>query len=305
MRLAYGYRGSIDKNGIKNLLKGGGYILKTLYLAPSDLDKVLEPLAEDPDGTMLMAGGTALLWVVEIFGKPVSPQRVISLHNLGGLLGHVKRNSAIELGALVSLATLAGELPEETVMPSVLTQAARSCGFPGIRRTATVGGNLANNMLSQLMPALAVLGASVHMHSSSEQRTVDLAKSISEGVYYPICSNNRMITSVSIPLESVEARQSYVDFTCPGKFPVVVVSALWQGLLRVALLSDQKLSLWITETDGSTLEKQAVELSDAACVSFGLTDASPLAEIDVYRRRAMVARSLKLTSVENPVIGGV
>ncbi len=269
--------------------------MKTLYLAPSDLERVLEPLAEDPDGTMLMAGGTALLWVIELFGKPVSPQRVISLHNLRGLLGQVEQKPVIELGALVSLATIAGELPGETVMPPVLTQAARSCGFPGIRRTASLGGNLANNMLSQLMPALAVLGASVHMHSTSEKRTVELAKSIREGAYYPICSNNEIITSVSIPIDSVEARQSYVDFTCPGKFPVVVVSAFWQGLLRVALLSDQKLSLWITDTDSSTLGKQIVELCDAACASFGLTDASPLAEVDVYRRRAMVTRALRLT----------
>jgi CO/xanthine dehydrogenase FAD-binding subunit len=270
--------------------------LKTLYLAPSDLDKVLEPLAEDPDGTMLMAGGTALLWVVELFGKPVSPQRVISLHNLRGLLGQVKQKPVIELGALVSLATIAGELPGDTMMPSVLAQAARSCGFPGIRRTATLGGNLANNMLSQLVPALAVLGASVHLHSTSEKRTVELAKSIGEGVYYPICSNSQMITSVSIPLESVKARQSYVDFTCPGKFPVVVASAFWEGLLRVALLSDQKLFLWIANTGSGTLNKEIVELSDAACVFFGLTESSPLSEVDVYRGRAMVARALKLTA---------
>ena len=286
-------------------MKGGGYILKTTYLAPNKLDEVLEPLREDPDGTMVMAGGTALLWVVGLFGKPVSPRRVISLHNLSELLGQVKRRPVIELGALVSLATIAGEVPAETVMPSVLSQASRSCGFPGIRRTATLGGNLANNMLSQLMPALAVLGASLHMSSSSEDRTVDLAKNISEGAYYPICSPDEIITSVSLPTDSVEARQAYVDFSSPGKFPVVVASAFSQGLLRVALLSDQKLSLWITETDSNMLEKQEVELSDAACVSFGLTDASPVGEIDVYRRRTMVAKALKLTSVDNPPIGRV
>lgn len=279
--------------------------MKTTYLAPGNLDEVLEPLREDPDGTMLMAGGTALLWAVGVFGKPASPQRVISLHNLSKALGQVKRGPVIELGALVSLATIAGELPGEMVMPSVLTQAARSCGFPAIRRTATLGGNLAHDMVSQLIPALAVLGASVHMRSSSESRSVELAKSISEGVGYPICDSGAIITSISLPADSVEAPQSYVDFTCPGKFPVVVASAFSQGLLRVALLSDQKLSLWITETDGSKLEKQGVELSDEACVSFGLTDASPLGEIDVYRRRGMVAKAIKLINVDNSTTGGV
>ena len=268
--------------------------MKTTYLAPDNLEEVLGPLREDPDGTMLMAGGTALLWVVGVFGKPVAPQTVISLHNLSGLLGQVKQRPVIELGALVSLATIAGELPEETVMPSILTQAAISCGYPAIRRTATLGGNLAHDMVSQLIPALAVLGASVHMQSSSENRSVELAKSIGEGAYYPICSSGEIITSVSFPADSVEARQSYVNFTCPGKFPVVVASAFSQGILRVALLSDQKLSLWITETDGGKLEKQQAELSDAACVSFGLTDSSPLGEIDVYRRGRMVAKALKL-----------
>jgi CO/xanthine dehydrogenase FAD-binding subunit len=233
----------------------------------------------------------------------VSPQVVISLHNLTGLLGRVKRGPVVELGALVSLATIAGELLEETVMPSILTQAARSCGYPAIRRTATLGGNLAHDMVSQLIPALAVLGAGVDMHSSSGRRTVELAKSIGAGDGYPICSAGEMITSVSLPADSPEARQSYVDFTCPGKFPVVVASAFSQGILRVALLSDQKVFLWSTETDGRVLKNHEAELSDAACVSLGLTDSSPLGEIDVYRRRRMVAKALKLISVDNSTIG--
>ena len=203
------------------------------------------------------------------------------------------------MGALVSLATLAGEVSGGPGIPPVLAQATRACGFPGIRRTATLGGNLGHDMLSQLLPALAALGARVHMRSSSGDRSVDLAKSIGEEAYYPICHADEIITSVSIPMVSVDAPQTYVDFACPGKFPLVVASAFWQGLLRVALLSDQKLSLWTTETDINTLEKQGAELADAACVFFGLTDASPLGQIDVFRQRAMVARALKLKSVEN------
>jgi CO/xanthine dehydrogenase FAD-binding subunit len=285
--------------------KGGGYILKTAFLAPGNLDEVLKPLREDPDGTMLMAGGTALLWAVGVFGKPVTPQRVISLHNLTGLLGRVERGPVIELGALVSLATIAGELPEETAMPSILTQAARSCGYPAIRRTATLGGNLAHDMVSQLIPPLAVLGASVHMKSSAESRLVELGKSLGEGVGYPICSAGEIIISVSLPADSAKERQSYLDFTCPGKFPVVVASAFSQGILRVALLADQKVSLWATETDGGMLEKQEIEMSDAACASFGLTDESSLGEIDVYRRRGMVAKALRLLNDNNSTIGGV
>ena len=277
--------------------------MKTTYLAPGSVDEVLGPLREDPDGTMLMAGGTALLWAVGVFGKPVSPQVVISLHNLTELLGQVKQGPAIELGAMVSLATIAGEFSGEPVMPSILTHAARSCGYPAIRRTATLGGNLAHDMVSQLIPALAVLGASVDMHSSSGRRSVELAQSIGAGHGYPICSAGEMITSVSLPADGVEARQSYVDFTCPGKFPVVVASAFSQGILRVALLSDQKLSLWSTETDDSVLKKHGVELSDAACVSLGLTDSSPLGEIDVYRRRRMVAKTLKLINGDSSTMG--
>lgn len=265
--------------------------MKTVYLAPGNLDEVLESLREDPDGTMVLAGGTELLWAIRLFGNPEPPRTVVSLHNLKGQLGQIRCNGVLDLGALVSLATLAGEIPEATKIPPILAQAALSCGFPGIRRTATLGGNLAHSMVSQLFPALAALGASVHLRSSSAQRTVDLARSIGEGDYFPLCSAGELITSVSIHMDSVEARQCYIDFDSPGKFPVVVASALWQGLLRVALLADQKLSLWIADAD-----RNESDLPDAACDFLGLTDASPLGEVDVYRQRAMVATAIRRTT---------
>ncbi len=246
-----------------------------------------------------MAGGTALLWTAQLLGKPVTPRRVISLQNLTRLLGQLKYSPVLELGALVCLATLSGEIPGENGIPSILAQAARSVGFPAIRRTATLGGNLANGlMISQLLPVLSVLGASIQLRSISEQRSVDLAQSVVDEVFYPIASSGEIITSVSIPEDSVQGRQSYLDFVFPGKYPVVVASAYWQGFLRVALLSDQKLCLWTTETDHSMREKKVAELTDAACLSFGLTNEGPLGQVDVYRRRAMVAKAMKSTIID-------
>lgn len=269
--------------------------MKTIYLAPSDLEQVLEPLRKDPDGTMVMAGGTALLWAVRLLGKPAMPRSVISLQNLKGLLGQIKFGPGTEVGAQVSLATLAGEMSGGEGIPSILAQAARSVGFPGIRRTATLGGNLANGVMpSQVLPALAALGATVHLRSSSGHRRVELAKSVAEGTYYPIVIPGELITSVSIPRDNIPARQSYVDFAWPGKDPVVIAVVFCQGRLRVALLADQRLSLWVTETGANVLGKERqAELTERACLSFGLTQSSPLSQIDVYRRRGMLVRALQ------------
>jgi len=270
--------------------------LKTLYLAPSDLDQVLEPLGKNPGETMVMAGGTALLWAVRLLGKSVVPHTVINLRNLKEILGQVKPGVGTEVGALVSLATLAGEMPGGAGVPSILAQACRSVGFPGIRRTASVGGNLANGVMpSQLLPALAVLGASIHVRSLSGSRKIDLGKSVAEGSYYPIVVPGELITSVTIPMENVKAPQSYLDFSWPGKDPVVIAAVFCRGRLRIALLADQNLSLWMRETGtGAWGKDRQEELAEAACLSFGLTPSSGLSQIDVYRRRALLVKAVGL-----------
>lgn len=161
---------------------------------------------------------------------------------------------------------------------------------------ATLGGNLANGVMpSQLLPALAALGATINMRSSSGQRSVELAKSVAEGSYYPIAVPGELITSVSIPRDSAIAPQSFLEFAWPGKDPVVVTVVSYQGRLRIALLADQNLSLWMTEAGTDVWWKgHQIELAEAACLSLGLTQSSTLSPIDLSRRRAMIVRALGL-----------
>jgi len=274
--------------------------LKTEYFAPADIETVLEVLGKNPDDAVLMAGGTALLWAVRILGKAMVPRTVISLQNLKGALGAVKQGADTEMGALVSLAVLAGEAPGGMGVPPALAQSCRSVGYPGIRRTATLGGNLANGVMPpQLLPALAVLGAGVHVRSRSESRKVDLGTSVSDDTYYPIVGPGELIISVTIPSENAQALQAYVDFSWPGKDPVAVASAFYRDRLRVSLLADQKLSLWTGEM-GAWSKDHPAEAAEAAFQKFGLGSSSFLSPIDVYRRRALIVRSLDLMAQGSP-----
>ncbi len=270
--------------------------MKTEYFAPRHIDQVTEPLWNDPEGTMLMAGGTALLWAVRLLGKPSMPRRVIGLQNLRGILGQVKHGPEMDLGALVSLGTLAGEVPGVEGIPSILAQACRSVGFPGIRRTATLGGNLANGVMpSQLLPVLAALGARIHIRSRSKNRTADFGKGVAEGHYYPITAPGDLITSISILRENVETPQSFVDFSWPRKDPIVTAVVFSRGCLRIAHLADQKLSLWNTEMSASGWTKgRQMEVAEAACLAFGIAPAERFGQVDAHRRRALVAKALGL-----------
>jgi len=148
-------------------------------------------------------------------------------------------------------------------------------------------------MPPQLLPALAALGANVHVRSRSGPRKIELERSVVEGIYYPIVRPGELITSVTFPLDNVLAPQSYVDFSWPGKDPVVVALVFCRGRLRISLLADQKLSLWITAAAPWDKDRQS-ELAEAAYQSFGLAASSPLSPVDGYRRRAMILRALGL-----------
>ncbi len=273
--------------------------MKTEYLAPDNLEMVLEALAKEPEETMLMAGGTALLWAVRLIGKSVNPGTVISLQNLKGILGQIEQGPETKVGALVSLATLAGEEAAARV-PFILARACRSIGFPGIRRTATLGGNLANGVMpSQVLPSLAALGAGVHVRSISGSRRIDLEKGVAGGAYYPIASAGELITSITFPGETIQAPQSFLDFSWPSRDPVAMAAVLCRGRLRVSVLADQKLSLWTTEP-GSWSKERGTATAEAACEFFGRTPSTSVSPIDAYRRRAMIIKLLGLITHQGP-----
>ncbi|MBK7860966.1 MAG: FAD binding domain-containing protein [Archangiaceae bacterium] len=109
------------------------------WVAPKTTEQVSE--AARAQGAVLKAGGVDLL--DRLKNNLEAPSRVVSLQalkGLGGIAGDAK--AGLELGALVTLAQLAGDARVRAAAPK-LAEACWHVATPQVRNMATLGGNLA------------------------------------------------------------------------------------------------------------------------------------------------------------------
>jgi carbon-monoxide dehydrogenase medium subunit len=110
------------------------------YLMPRSVEDAVSLLAEDPDATQILGGGT---WVVPDLNRGlIRPRRVIDLRR-AGLRGIELSGSTVKLGAMASYAdVLASPLVSEHL--PLLTQMSREVtGGIQITAQATLGGSAA------------------------------------------------------------------------------------------------------------------------------------------------------------------
>ena len=121
-----------------------------LYYAPKTMPELLELLAEQQAGAMILAGGTDVMVEIRAGHKTDSLVNVTRIPEMKGIR---REGDMIHIGP----ATTFTEIVESPIIREaafVLAQAALSVGSPQIRNRGTVGGNIVN-------PALACLGCSV------------------------------------------------------------------------------------------------------------------------------------------------
>lgn len=142
------------------------------YRRPATVAEVLTAMAAG-GAAALLAGGAGLVSDMKC-GK-IAPRLLIDLKGIPEL-GHIEGTGHdVHLGPLVTLHTL-------TVSPLVrqhcplLAEAAAAVGSPQLRHQATLGGNLCSHTPpSDLLPALAALGAEIELVSRTGNRVVAAA----------------------------------------------------------------------------------------------------------------------------------
>src|SRR5438093_1378403 len=139
------------------------------YLEPETLDEALEILAGDPDDTLVMAGGTAL--VILMKQDLVRPERVLGLRRIAELREIGASDAGVALGALATLGALARSqrVRGHTV---ALASTFAAVATVRIREQATLGGNLAHADPAQDPPVtlLALDGVAVAKSRFAERR---------------------------------------------------------------------------------------------------------------------------------------
>lgn len=113
------------------------------YIAPKTLKEVKETLQRG--SAVAMAGGTDLVGTLKADILPEQPKLVVSLKNIDGLNKIEKKSDGLHIGAMATLE----EISRSEIVKGdwqALADAAYSVASPNIRNTATIGGNICQDI---------------------------------------------------------------------------------------------------------------------------------------------------------------
>ena len=109
------------------------------YASPTTKEQVSPLLGAAWGEVEVLAGGTDLLSLMK--DEIVAPKRLVNIKSISSLHGVSVTSDALRIGALTTLAELAGNSDVQRLYP-MLAAAAGDAASPQIRNLATIGGNL-------------------------------------------------------------------------------------------------------------------------------------------------------------------
>lgn len=178
------------------------------FLEPETVGQASEILVEDPFGSKVLAGGTAVSLMMR--QGLIAPTKLVSLASIPGLTGVEAENGNVHIGAGTTLTDVAASAIVQERLPS-LAMAAASVGNIRVRNMATLGGNLAEADYASDPPAvLASLGAVCELRSADQRRDVSVSDFIT-GFYSNVLEDGELLTRITIPAPA-HRHTSYVRF---------------------------------------------------------------------------------------------
>ena len=176
---------------------------------PRTVDEAVDLLGRGDGETRLLAGGTALVPMLRL--GLVRPERIVSLDRVPGLAELRAAGGALEVGAMVTLGRLAGDPRVARGWP-VLAAATAAVATPGIRSTATVGGNLGYaEAASDPAPALLCVEAEILTAGPGGRRAVPVTDFYT-GFYSTALRAGEIVTGLRLPPLPGGARSGYTKF---------------------------------------------------------------------------------------------
>ena len=143
------------------------------FVEPASIGEVCALLAEDPEGSVVFAGGTDILVDLKAGLRP--HRRLVSLGRIGDLkeIG-LAADGTLQIGATATINSVARHHGIKERFPGI-NDAAMSLAAEQVRNQATVAGNLCMAVPSaDMAPILLAHGASMRVVSPAGERAVPL-----------------------------------------------------------------------------------------------------------------------------------
>lgn len=182
---------------------------------PRSLEDAVQTLEAAAGRAAIIAGGTE---IVANLPQPISA--LIDITRLG--LDRIETSATdIHIGACVTLQQLADSIPLRNHLDGTVREAAIQSASRFIRNAATVGGNLAScNPAWDLLPALMVADARVHLHGTDGEKTVPIDAFIAARASH--LASSRIITGVTLSQPPSNTRARFEKLArCVHDAPIV------------------------------------------------------------------------------------
>ena len=179
------------------------------YVRPGSLAEASRLAGEDPWGTKLIAGGTALVLMMR--QGLAAPDQLVSLAGIDGLEGIEETTEGLSIGAAETLSEVADSELVRTTVPAL----AETCAVVAnvrIRNVATLGGNVAEADYASDPPAMLIaLGARCEVMGPEGTRNVAVSDIIT-GLYTVSLEPGEVITRVVVPKPAPGSRSLYIKY---------------------------------------------------------------------------------------------
>ncbi len=183
-------------------------------------ESVEAALAASASGARFLAGGT---WLMR---APVRGERLsgcfVTLSGIEGMARVEAGPDRVEIGAGVTHEALAAALSGLSGL-GALRAAARGAANPGVRRLATIGGNLCavDFAASDLAPALIALGAEAACETADGPLRLPVEEFLARrAALLP----GALLRSVSVPLGPARSAHARLPLRKAGDYPVAILS---------------------------------------------------------------------------------
>jgi len=182
------------------------------YHRASSAAEALDLLDAYP-GAKLLAGGHSLLPMMKL--RLTQPGTLIDIGRLDELRGIRESRNSFRIGSLTTHAAVAGSDPLRAGCP-ILAEAAAEIADPQVRNKGTIGGNLAHaDPASDLPAVLVALGATIHMRSKGEARSV-AAADFFVGLLTTSLAAHEIMTEIEIPRLGAGTGSAYLKVEHPA-----------------------------------------------------------------------------------------
>ena len=237
----------------------------------SSLDEAIEILSDEANKLVPIAGGT---WLVrgEQRKDPLA-QGYLALSKVKEMHGIQITANEISIGAMTTHEQLSKALEDDCGFQG-LGKAATKSANPGVRRLATVGGNIcAKDFLSpDLVPALIAAAATVQVASSKGRYEVSIAEFL-EQLLDGIC--RELLVRVLVKRTRARSAHARLTMRSAGDYPTSIVSVMCETNSDGAI-SDIRIAVGAVQDQTfrwSTLEKKllGVKLTEIPIIDVART----------------------------------